>query len=159
MSDAVHFQPEGYHTLTPYFAVDNAAEAIEFYRQAFGAEERMRMPGPNGSVVHAELQIGDSVLMMGDENPDQGAPSPKTLGGSPAGVMIYVEDVDATFERAVAAGAEVEAPPMDMFWGDRFGKLVDPFGHKWSLATHIEAVDKEEMAVRAAAFAAEMAGG
>lgn len=159
MSDAVHFQPEGYHTLTPYLAVDNAAEAIEFYKRAFGAEERLRMPAPDGSIMHAELRIGDSVVMMGDENPDLGAPSPKTLGGSPAGVMIYVEDVDATFERAVAAGAKEEAPPMDMFWGDRFGKLVDPFGHKWSLATHIEDVGEEEMAKRAAAFTEEMSSG
>lgn len=159
MSDSVSFKPEGYHTLNPYFAVHDAAAAIEFYKEAFGATERTRMNGPGGSIMHAELQIGDSVLMLGDEAPEMGASSPKTIGDTPVGLMVYVENVDQAFAKAVEAGAEVEMPPMDMFWGDRFCKLKDPFGHKWSLATHVEDVDDEEMAKRAAAAAAEMAGG
>lgn len=155
----VKFQPDGFHTLTPYFAVHDAAAAIEFYKKAFNAEEHTRMEGSGGSIMHAELRIGDSVLMLGDEAPEMGASSPKTIGDSPVGVMIYVEDVDAAFNQAVEAGAEVEMPPMDMFWGDRFCKIKDPFGHKWSLATHVEDVDGEEMAKRAEAAAAEMAGG
>lgn len=159
MSDSVSFKPEGYHTLNPYFAVHDAAAAIEFYKEAFGATERTRMNGPGGSIMHAELQIGDSVLMLGDEAPEMGASSPKTIGDTPVGLMVYVENVDQAFAKAVEASAEVEMPPMDMFWGDRFCKLKDPFGHKWSLATHVEDVDDEEMAKRAAAAAAEMAGG
>ena len=158
MSDAVHFQPEGYHTLTPYLAVRDATRAIDFYKTAFNAQERFRMPAPDGSIMHAELQIGDSVVMLGDENPEMGASSPQTIGGSPAGLMIYVEDVDSAFQQALDAGATAEMPPTDMFWGDRYSKLQDPFGHKWSLATHVEDVDSEEMARRGEAFAAEMAG-
>ena len=115
------------------------------------------MHGPGGSIMHAELGIGDSVLMLGDEAPEMGASSPKTIGGSPAGILIYVEDVDAAFTRAVEAGARAEMPPTDMFWGDRFCKLEDPFGHKWSLATHTEDVADDEMARRAEAAVAEMA--
>ena len=159
MSDAIPFKPAGFHTLTPYFAVHDATAAIEFYKKAFDAEENSRMDGPGGSIMHAEIQIGDSVLMLGDEAPEMGSSSPKTIGDSPVGVLINVEDVDAAFAQAVDAGAEVEMPPMDMFWGDRFCKVKDPFGHKWSLATHVEDVDDEEMAKRAAAMAAEMAGG
>lgn len=159
MSDAVHFKPAECNTLTPYFAVHDATAAIEFYKQAFGAEEKTRMDGPGGSIMHAELQIGNSRLMIGDEVPDMGSSSPRTIGDSPVGVMIYVEDVDAAFARVVELGAEVEMPPADMFWGDRFCKIKDPFGHKWSLATHIEDIDDEEMGKRAAAFAAEMSGG
>lgn len=158
MSD-VKFQPDGYHSLTPYFAVHDATNAIEFYKKAFHAEEVNRMDGPGGSIMHCELKIGDSVLMLGDEAPEMGASSPKTIGDSPVGLLLYVEDVDAAFAHAVECGCEVEMPPADMFWGDRFAKLKDPYGHKWSLATHIEDVDGEEMGRRAAAFAAEMAGG
>ena len=159
MSDAVSFKPAGHHSLTPYFAVHDAAGAIEFYKKAFGATEVTRMDGPGGSIMHAEIQIGDSVLMLGDEAPEMGSSSPRTIGDSPVGVLIYVENVDAAFAQAIEAGAEVEMPPADMFWGDRFCKIKDPFGHKWSLATHIEDVDDEEMAKRVAAFATEMSGG
>lgn len=159
MSDAIPFKPAGFHTLTPYFAVHDAAAAIEFYKKAFNAQENTRMDGPGGSIMHAEIQIGDSVLMLGDEAPEMGSSSPKTIGDTPAGLMLYVEDVDTAFAHAVESGCEVEMPPADMFWGDRFAKLRDPFGHKWSLATHIEDVNDEEMAKRIAAFAAEMAGG
>lgn len=143
--------PEGHHTLTAYVVVGDAAEAIDFYTRALGAEERYRMPGPDGSVAHAELAIGDSVLMLADENPQTGSRSPKTLGGTPVHLFLYHEDVDAAFERAVAAGATPVMPPQDMFWGDRYGRLTDPFGHEWSMATHIEDVPPEEMEARMAA--------
>ncbi len=155
MAKNVQFQTEGYHTVTPYVVVSGAAKAIEFYQKAFGAEERVRMPGPGGTIMHAEVQIGDSVVMLSDENPAMGAKSPTTLGGTPASLMVYVEDVDQAFERAVKAGAKAEMPPTDMFWGDRFSKLVDPFGHVWSLATHIEDVPPEEMSKRMQAATAQ----
>jgi PhnB protein len=145
MADQVHPIPEGYHTITPSLTMPDCAGAIDFYKEAFGAEERMRAPGPGGSVWHAEIQIGDSVVMLNDEFPEQGAHGPQALGGSPVGMWVYVEDVDAAFEKAVAAGAEVSMPPADMFWGDRMGALVDPFGHKWTLASHVEDVSPEEM--------------
>lgn len=148
MSDNVSPIPEGYHTITPSLTIRDCAKAIEFYQEAFGAEERMRAPGPDGSVWHAEIQIGDSVVMLNDEFPEQGAHGPQALGGSPVGMWVYVEDVDQAFERAVDAGAEVSMPPADMFWGDRMGALVDPFGHKWTLATHVEDVSPEEMKER-----------
>jgi PhnB protein len=128
--------PRGYHTLTPYMTVRDAARAIEFYKQAFGAEEKGVMKGPDGKVMHAELRIGDSLFMIADEYPQFGSLSPQSIGGSGMGLHIYVEDVDAAFDRATKAGANVEMPVADMFWGDRYGKLVDPFGHKWSIATH-----------------------
>ena len=156
MSDAVPSQPADSHTLTPYLAIRDAPAAIDFYKQAFGASENNRLEWGDGSIMHCELQIGDSIFMLGEEMPEMGSSSPATIGDSPVGILIYVEDVDAALERAVQAGAEIEMPPADMFWGDRFAKLKDPFGHKWSLATHIEDVDNEEMARRAAAFAAEM---
>lgn len=159
MSDAVPFQPADTHTLIPYLAVRNAVGAIEFYKRAFGATENNRLEWGDGSIMHCALQIGDSVFMLGEEMPEMGSSSPQTIGDSPAGIMMYVQDVDAAMARAVEAGAEVEMPPADMFWGDRFGKLKDPFGHKWSLATQIENVDNDEMARRAAVFAAEMGGG
>jgi len=143
--------PDGYHTLTPYIVVDGAADAIAFYQKAFGAEEIYRMPGPGGKVMHAEIQIGDSRLMLSDAIPEMGGRSPKSLGGSPASILIYVRDVDAAFARAVGAGATVDMPLMDMFWGDRYGKVKDPFGHLWQLATHVEDVSPEEMGKRAAA--------
>ena len=159
MSDANSSQPKGYHSLTPYFAVRDAAAAIEYYKKAFNAQENNRLEWPDGKIMHCELQFGDSVLMLGDEMPEMGSSSPQTIGDSPVGVMLYVDDVDAVFAQVVEAGAEVEMPPTDMFWGDRFCKVTDPFGHKWSLATHIEDVDNEEMARRAAAFAAEGSAG
>jgi len=143
--------PDGYHTLTPYIVVDGAADAIAFYQKAFGAEEIYRMPGPGGKVMHAEIQIGDSRLMLSDAIPEMGGRSPKSLGGSPASILIYVRDVDAAFARAVGAGATVDMPLMDMFWGDRYGKVKDPFGHLCQIATHVEDVSPEEMGNRAAA--------
>jgi PhnB protein len=141
--------PEGYHTVTPYLTIRGAARAIEFYQRAFGAEELMRMPGPEGKIMHAELQIGDSRLMLSDEFPEMGGKSPQALGGSPGFLFLYVKDVDAAFQRAVGAGAQAKVPPADMFWGDRFGRLVDPFGHEWGLATHREDLTPEEIARRA----------
>ena len=151
--------PEGYHTVTPYLIVRGAAKAIDFYKKAFGAEERFRMAGPGGRLMHAEMQIGDSVVMLGDEWPEMGAKSPQTLGGAGASVMLYVADVDASFKKATAAGAKPKQPPTDMFWGDRFGKLTDPFGHEWAMATHIEDVAPDEMERRGKKFAEEMAKG
>jgi uncharacterized glyoxalase superfamily protein PhnB len=145
---AVKAVPDGYHTLTPYLVCQGAADAITFYEKAFGATELVRMPGPGGSVMHAELRIGTSMLMLSDENPERGALSPKTVGGSPVSVFIYTEDVDALFARAVKAGAQGVAPPADMFWGDRFAQVVDPFGHSWAMATHKEDVSPEEMGRR-----------
>lgn len=141
--------PEGFHTLTPYLVVRGGGEAISFYEKAFGAREIYRMNGPDGSVMHAELAIGDSRLMLGDENPEMGAHSPAALGGSPVNLFLYVEDVDASFRRAIDAGCESLAAPEDMFWGDRYSKLRDPYGHSWSIATHIEDVSPEEMGRRA----------
>ena len=149
--------PEGFHTLTPYLTVDNAARAIEFYQKAFGARELMRMDTPQGKIGHAELQIGDSRLMIADEMPMAGNRSPRALGGTCSGIFIYVEDVDAAFNQAVSAGAKVEMPVADMFWGDRYGKLTDPFGHSWSLATHKEDVAPDEMARRGKEAMSKMA--
>jgi PhnB protein len=143
--------PDGYHTVTPYLVCKDAAKALEFYAKAFNAKETFRMPAPDGSVMHAEFQIGDSMIMLGEECPERGAKSPNTLGGSPVNIFLYVEDVDASFARATSAGCKTEMPPTDMFWGDRFGKLTDPFGHSWSMATHKEDVAPEEMGKRAAA--------
>jgi PhnB protein len=137
--------PDGYHTLTPYMTVRDGARAIEFYKQAFGAVEKGVMKGPDGKIVHAELRIGDSLIMLGDEMPQFGSLSPQSIGGSGMGLHIYVEGADTAFDRAVKAGASVEMPVTDMFWGDRYGKLVDPFGHKWSIATHVKDVSMEEM--------------
>jgi uncharacterized glyoxalase superfamily protein PhnB len=137
--------PDGYHTLTPYLTVRNAAKAIEFYKQAFGAQERGVMKGPDGRVMHAELLIGDSIVMLADEWPDFGALSPESVGGSSSGLHIYVDNVDEAFARAVKAGAQTEMPVSDQFWGDRYGKLKDPFGHKWSIATHVKDMSADEM--------------
>jgi len=137
--------PEGYHTLTPFLTVRNAERAIEFYKQAFGAKERGVAKGPDGKVMHAEIMIGDSIIMLADEFPEFGSLSPQAVGGSPMGLHIYIENVDAAFDRAVKAGAQVEMPVMDQFWGDRYGKLKDPFGHKWSIATHIKDMSADEM--------------
>jgi PhnB protein len=150
--------PEGYHSVTPYLAFDNAAEAIEFYKRAFGAKERMRMDAPGGKIGHAQLEIGDSVVMLSDTFPQSTTKSPKEVGGTTAGVFMYVEDVDATVKQAVDAGATVETEVQDMFWGDRWGSIVDPFGHQWSVATHVEDVPPEEIAERGKAAMAEMGG-
>jgi PhnB protein len=151
--------PEGYHTVTPYLAVEDAARAIEFYTRAFGAKEAVRMDAPGGKIGHAELEIGDSRIMLSDPFPQASTKPPKELGGTSFSVMMYVEDVDAAFKRAVDAGATVSMELADMFWGDRFGTVTDPFGHSWSLATHVEDVPPEEMAERAKAAMAQMASG
>jgi len=148
--------PEGYHSLTPYLTVDNAAGAIEYYKRAFGAQEIMRMGGPGGKIGHAELRIGDSVIMLADEMPGGGR-SPKSVGAATAGVFLYVTDVDAVYNKAVSAGAKADMPPQDMFWGDRFGKLTDPYGHTWAMATHKEDVAPAEMERRAKEYQAQMA--
>jgi PhnB protein len=140
--------PPGYHSVTPYLVVNNAARAIEFYHRAFGAKEIMRMDGPPGKIGHAELKIGDSVIMLSDEMPGGGCRTPQSLGGSTVGIFLYVDDVDQVFKQAESAGAKVDTPLANMFWGDRYGKLTDPFGHSWSLATHIEDVAPEEMKKR-----------
>jgi PhnB protein len=142
---AVNPIPEGYHTLTPYLTVKDAARAIEFYKKAFGAQERGVMKGPDGKVMHAELKIGDSIVMLADEFPEYGSLSPQSSGGAGMGLHIYVDGVDAAFDRAVKAGAQVEMPVSDQFWGDRYGKLKDPFGHKWSIATHTKDMSADEM--------------
>jgi PhnB protein len=137
--------PKGYHTVTPYLTVRGAAKAIEFYKAAFGATEVMRLDGPDGSVGHAEIQIGDSRIMMADENPQWGNRGPETLGGTATGLCLYVPDVDALFTRAVTAGAKVMKPVQDQFYGDRSGTVVDPFGHVWTVATHVEDVSPAEL--------------
>lgn len=137
--------PDGMHSLTPHLVCDGAAAAIEFYKKAFGAEELSRLPGPGGMVMHAMVRIGDSPLMLVDEWPDMGSVGPKKLKGSPVTIHHYVTDVDAAFARAVAAGATVRMPLADMFWGDRYGQLVDPFGHIWSLATHKRDLTHEQI--------------
>jgi PhnB protein len=147
--------PDGYHTLTPYMTVRDAARAIEFYKQAFGATEKGVMQGPDGKVMHAELKIGDSIVMLADEFPEFGSMAPSS-GGSGTGLHIYSEDVDSAFDRAVKAGATVEMPVMDMFWGDRYGKLVDPFGHKWSIATHMKDMSMDEMGAAQEEFMKQM---
>jgi PhnB protein len=145
---AVKAIPEGYYSLTPYLVISGAADAIEFYKKAFGAEEIVRMPGPGGRIMHAEVKIGNSILMLSDENPERGHMSPKSRGGATGSVMLYTDDVDAVFNKAVAAGARADMPPTDMFWGDRMGNLTDPFGHTWAIATHKEDVSPEEMGKR-----------
>src|SRR6185503_1503468 len=150
--------PKGYHTVTPYLVLKNTGNAIEFYKKAFGAKEIMRMPGPDGRIAHAEMQIGDSRVMLGDEMPEMGAQSAESVGGTPVHIFLYLKDVDATFAQATAAGAKVEMPPMDMFWGDRYAKLADPFGHKWNMATHKEDLTPKEMARRGADASAKPQG-
>ena len=137
--------PEGYHTLTPYFTVRDAVRAIEFYKQAFGAQERGLMKGPDGKVMHAELKIGDSIVMLADEFPEFRAVAPESGGSTSMSLHIYVDNVDQAFDRAVKAGAKVEMPVSDQFWGDRYGKLRDPFGHRWSIATHVKDMSADEM--------------
>ena len=138
--------PAGYHTLTPALVVRDAAAAIDFYKRAFGAEEVGRMAGPDGKIMHAEIRIGDSLLMLGEENEQWGTKSPLLTNGNPGSLHIYVEDVDASFERALKAGAKVRAPLADAFWGDRYGKVTDPFGHEWGIATRVKELSSEDIA-------------
>ena len=143
--------PDGYHTVTPYLIVHQAAEAIDFYKRAFGASELMRLVAPNGAVGHAEVKIGDSPIMLADESPDEGFRGPHSLGGSAVSILLYVEDVDTLFDRAIAAGAKALRPVTDQFYGDRAGTLEDPFGHVWTLATHKEDLSPTEINKRAEA--------
>ena len=151
MAGNVKAIPEGYRSVTPYLIVSGAAKAIEFYKNVFGATEIMRMAAPSGKVGHAEIKIGDSAIMLADEHPEMGARSPQSIGGSPVSLMLYIEDVDAVFARALGAGAKQLKPVEDKFYGDRSGTLSDPFGHTWTVSTHKEDVPPEEMKRRAAA--------
>jgi len=144
-SSAVKPIPDGYPIMSPYLAIRDAAKAIEFYKKAFGATERMRMAGPDGKVMHAEIEIAGGFLMLCDEFPDWGMLSPKHFGGTPVVLHVFVKDVDALFAQAEKAGCQVAMPPKDQFYGDRSGRLIDPFGHTWSFGTHIEDVSPDEM--------------
>ena len=148
--------PEGYHAITPYLAVDDAAEAIEYYKKAFGAKERVRMEAPDGKIGHAELEIGDSLVMLSDPFPQASTRPPKELGGTSVNVFMYATDVDAVVKQAVDAGATVTMEVADQFWGDRLGTVTDPFGHTWSIATHVEDLTPEEIAERGTAAMAAM---
>ena len=147
--------PDGYHTATPYLIVKGAADAIEFYKKVFGAAELFRVPGPGGALMHAEIKIGDSIIMLADEFPEMNALSPKTIGGSPVGLMLYLTNVDDVFHRAIAAGAKELRPLQNQFYGDRSGTVEDPFGHKWTIATHVEDLTHEEIERRMAAMKPE----
>jgi PhnB protein len=150
--------PEGFHSVTPYLFVRSAANAIEFYKNVFGATETVRMAGPNGKIMHAELKIGDSVVMLADENLQMAAMSPQTVGGFSVGLHVYVENVDAVVQKAIENGAKALRPIKDQFYGDRSGSLLDPFGHMWSVATHIEDVSPEEMRKRMTTAMSQTAG-
>ena len=154
---AVQPIPEGYNTISPSLAVDNATEAIEFYKKAFGATERGIMHGPNDTIAHAELQIGDSILMLSDPFPQSSVKPPKEIGGTSVNIFLYVDDVDSLVQQAVDAGATITMPVDNMFWGDRFGTITDPYGHSWGIATHVEDVSPEEMEKRGQEFMAQMA--
>jgi PhnB protein len=151
--------PDGYHSVTPYLIINGASEAIAYYQKAFGATELFRMPAPEDKIGHAEIKIGDSPIMLADEYPEMGYKSPRTLGGSPVSIMIYVEDVDTVFDQAIAAGGKAQRPVKDQFYGDRSGTLEDPFGHVWHVATHKEDVTPEEMEKRMKAHTAASGGG
>ena len=151
--------PDGYHTATPYLIVKGAAEALEFYKRAFGAEERMRCPMPDGRMGHAEIQIGDSVVMLADEFPEFEAKGPASLGGTPVGIRLFVTDSDAVYKRAVAAGAKVLRPIQDQFYGDRSGTVTDPFGHQWTIATRTRDVPLEEIERAMKAMGGEKSAG
>lgn len=151
--------PQGYHSVTPYLTLNNTASAIDFYKRAFGAQEIMRMDMPGGKIGHAEIRIGDSMIMLADEMPGGGCQSPQSVHGTTAGVFLYVEDVDAVFNQAVSAGAQAEMQPADMFWGDRYGQVEDPFGHKWSLATHTRDLTEAQIKDGMARMVAEMKPG
>lgn len=146
--------PDGYHSVTPYLIVNDGARALEFYQQAFGATEAVRMDAPGGKIMHAEIRIGDSYVMLADECPEMGFRSPQSLGGAAVSLLVYVEDADACFNQAVAAGAKELKPVQNQFYGDRSGTISDPFGHVWTIATHVEDVAPEEMERRVAAMSA-----
>jgi PhnB protein len=148
--------PQGYHTVTPSIVVAGAAKAIEFYKKALGAQEIMRFPGPDGKLMHAEIRVGDSVVMLSDEMPEQGGRGPQSFGGTPVSFFVYGENVDAAWKRAVDAGAGEIMPLQDMFWGDRTGCLEDPFGHRWWLAQHVQDLTPEEIKRNAEAFFSQM---
>ena len=150
MPSPVKAIPDGYHAATPYLIIQGAASAIEFYKKAFGATELMRLAQPDGRIGHAEIKIGDSPIMLADEYPEMGYRSPQSLGGSPVSILLYVENVDALFDQAVAAGGKVTRPVKDQFYGDRSGTLSDPFGHVWTIATHKEDLSPDEIQNRAA---------
>ena len=149
--------PDGYHSVTPYLIVDDAEAALKFYREALGAEEVVRLP-MGGKIGHAEIRIGNSMVMLSDEWPDMGALGPKTRGGATSSFVLYVEDADKAFDRAVKAGAKVDKPVENQFWGDRMGSVTDPFGHKWSFGSHVEDVSPEEMKKRKYAWASQQGG-
>ena len=149
--------PVGFSTVTPHLNVRDAAQALDFYKRAFGAIETVRMPGPGGKILHAEIKIGDSHVFLADEMPEWGSRSPLTVGGASTALCLYVDDADAVFNRAVSAGAKVLMPLADQFWGDRYGKLQDPFGHEWAVATHLEDLSPEEMKKRQEVAMAQMA--
>ena len=157
MPPSVRPIPAGYHALTPLLTMKDVGQAIGFYQRAFGAEERTRLLGPEESIMHAEVKIGDSIVMLGEEHPEMGCQGPQSLGGTPVNLYLYVEDADQAFTRALSAGAKADKPVADMFWGDRCGQLTDPFGHRWSLATRIENLSPEEIRKRAEKFFAQMA--
>ena len=148
--------PEGYHTVTPHLVIQGAAQAIEFYKKAFGAKELRRSPGPGGKLMHAEMQIGDSRIFLNDDFPEMGALSPVALKGTPVTIHLYVEDADSVYQQAVKAGAKVVMPLADQFWGDRYGLVTDPFGHSWSIGSHIKDMTPEEMQKAGAAAMAQM---
>jgi PhnB protein len=155
----VKAQPDGYHSITPYLVTHDAAAAIDFYKKAFGATELMRLPGPGGKVMHAEIKIGDSPIMLADEFPEMGIRSAKSFGGSPVSILIYTEDVDAMFAQAIAAGGTEKKPLADQFYGDRSGTIEDPFGHSWTIASHTEDVSPEEINRRFQEMMKHMGGG
>ena len=150
MAGKVRPIPEGYRSVTPYLVVKGGAKAIDFYKKVFGAREKFRMEGPGGTIAHAEIEIGDSVVMLADENPEHGALSPASIGGTPVSIMLYVEDVDRVADTLAKAGAKTLRPVQDMFYGDRSGSFEDPFGHRWHVSTHIEDVTPEEIERRMA---------
>jgi PhnB protein len=150
--------PEGYNNVTPYLYVRSATAAMDFYKNVFGAKEIVRMAGSNGKIMHAELRIGDSIVMLADENPQNGVMSPQTVGGFSGGLHLYVENVDAVIQKAIESGAKMLRPIKDQFYGDRSGSVLDPFGHMWSVATHIEDVSPEEMRKRMTAAMSQTAG-
>jgi PhnB protein len=155
MTHQVKPVPEGFHTVTPHLVIKGAAEAIEFYKKAFDAEEISKLPGPDGRLMHGAVKIGDSIVFLVDEAPEWGSRGPQSLGGTPVGIHLYVKDVDAVFERAVAAGVTVKMPVENMFWGDRYGVVTDPFGHNWSLASRREDLTPDQIAKNAEAVFAK----
>lgn len=157
MATSVKPIPEGFHTVTPSLVVRDAAKAIDFYKKALGAQELVRMPSPDGKIMHAELKIGDSIIFIADENPNMGVKSPQTLGGCTGVLNVYVPNVDQVFQQAVAAGSKQSMPVADQFWGDRYGSLIDPFGYVWGIGTHKEDLSPKEMEQRAQEFFASMA--